>query len=41
VDSVTVDADPASAESAIATIVYRLVATQAQERVSLNVTLAG
>lgn len=41
VDSVTVDADPAAAESAIATIVYRLVATQAQERVSLNVTLAG
>lgn len=41
VERVTVDADPVSAEAALATIVYRLVATQAQERVSLNVTLAG
>jgi phage baseplate assembly protein W len=41
VDAVTVDPDPASAEAAIATIVYRLVATQTQERVSLNVTLAA
>jgi phage baseplate assembly protein W len=41
VDAVTVDADPADPKAAIATIVYRLVATQARERVSLNVTLAG
>ena len=41
VDVVTVEPDPVSAESAIATIVYRLVATQALERVSLSVTLAG
>jgi phage baseplate assembly protein W len=41
VDSVSVDPDPASAEAAIATIVYRLVATQALEQVSLTVTLAG
>lgn len=40
VESVTVDADPASAESAIATVVYKLVATQARERVSLGITLA-
>jgi phage baseplate assembly protein W len=41
VESVDVDADPADAEAAVATIVYRLVATQAQERVSLTVLLAG
>ncbi|HEY6000579.1 MAG TPA: GPW/gp25 family protein [bacterium] len=41
VDSVTVEADPEDAESAIATITYRLVATQVQERVSLSVKLAG
>lgn len=40
VESVTVDPDPASAEAAIATIVYKLVATQARERVSLGITLA-
>lgn len=40
VESVTVDADPADADAAIATIVYKLVATQARERVSLGVTLA-
>lgn len=40
VESVTVDPDPASAEAAIATVVYKLVATQARERVSLGITLA-
>jgi phage baseplate assembly protein W len=41
VESVSVDADPQDREAAIATIVYRLVATQAQERVSLTVLLGG
>ena len=41
VDAVNVDPDQASEESVIATIVYRLVATQSLERVSLSVTLAG
>ena len=41
VESVDVDADADDPEAAIATIVYRLVATQAQERVSLSVLLAG
>ena len=40
VESVSVDPDPTDAEAAIATIVYKLVATQARERVSLNITLA-
>jgi phage baseplate assembly protein W len=41
VESVSVDADAHDPEAAVATIVYRLVATQAQERVSLAVVLAG
>jgi phage baseplate assembly protein W len=41
VESVTVEADAADAQAAIATITYQLVATGAQERVSLSVTLAG
>jgi uncharacterized protein len=41
VESVSVDADPQDREAAVATIVYRLVATQAQERVSLTVLLGG
>ena len=41
VESVSVDADPRDREAAVATIVYRLVATQAQERVSLTVLLGG
>jgi phage baseplate assembly protein W len=41
VDSVAVDVDPADPGAAVVTIVYRLVATQARERVSLNVSLAG
>lgn len=41
VDGVTVDPDPNDPQAAVATIVYRLVATQARERVSLNVNLAS
>ena len=37
VEAVEVQADAADAEAAIATITYRLVATQVQERVSLSV----
>lgn len=40
-DSVDVVVDPADAESAIATISYRLVATQVPQRVNLNVKLGG
>ena len=40
VESVTVEADPADTEAAIATISYKLVATQARERVNLSVTLS-
>jgi hypothetical protein len=40
VESVAVEADADDPEAAIATIAYRLVATQAQERVSLTVLLA-
>jgi hypothetical protein len=41
VDSVTVDPDPANEQAALATIVYRLVATGVSNRVSLSVTLAN
>lgn len=41
VESVEVDADPNDPEASVATIAYRLVATQTQERVSLTVLLAG
>jgi uncharacterized protein len=41
VESVQVDQDPSDREAAIATINYKLVATQAHERVTLNVTLPG
>ena len=41
VESVVVDPDPADPQAAIATITYRLVATQSRERVSLNITLSG
>jgi phage baseplate assembly protein W len=42
VESVDVQPDPADErQAAIATITYRLVATQARERVSLSVSLAG
>jgi uncharacterized protein len=40
-ESVEVEADPQDAKSAIATITYRLVATQARERIDVSVTLAG
>jgi phage baseplate assembly protein W len=39
--SVAVDEDPADPQAAVATITYRLVATQALERVSLSVPLAS
>jgi hypothetical protein len=38
---VEVDQDPADPQSAIATIEYKLVATQVKERVSVNVQLAS
>jgi phage baseplate assembly protein W len=41
IDTVTVDADPSDAQAALATIAYRLVATQALERVTLALTLKG
>jgi phage baseplate assembly protein W len=41
VQSVQVDADPADPESAVATVEYRLVATQAVARLSLSVALGG
>jgi phage baseplate assembly protein W len=41
VQSVNVDPDPSDAQAAIATITYKLVATQSSERVSLNVTFAS
>jgi len=41
VQSVAVDEDPDDAEAATAVVTYRLVATQAVERVSLSVRLAG
>ena len=39
IESVSVEADPSDPEAAIATITYKLVATQTLERVSLNVKL--
>lgn len=41
VESVTVEADPADPEAALATIVYRLVATQQRERITLSVSLGA
>jgi hypothetical protein len=41
IEAVTVDPDPDDAEAVVATLTYRLVATQARERVSLSVKLAG
>ncbi|HWS55324.1 MAG TPA: GPW/gp25 family protein [Pyrinomonadaceae bacterium] len=41
VESVEVEEDPSDPQGAVATITYRLVATRALERVSLNVSLAG
>jgi phage baseplate assembly protein W len=41
VDGVSVEADPEDAQATIATITYKLVATQKRERVSLSVTLSS
>lgn len=41
VETIAVEPDTEDPQAAIATITYRLVATEAVERVSLNVTLAG
>jgi len=41
VQSVVVDPDPVDPQAALATITYKLVTTQAVERVTLNLTLAG
>jgi phage baseplate assembly protein W len=41
VQSVEVDEDPTDPQAAIATITYKLVATQIRERVSLTLTLSG
>ena len=41
VESVEVEPDPVDPQAAIATITYKLVATQARERVNLSVTLAA
>ena len=41
VESVTVELDPADPQAAIASITYKLVATQAREQVRLSVALAG
>lgn len=41
VEQVTVEEDPADPQSAVATITYKLVATQARERLRLAVTLSG
>lgn len=41
VESVTVEADVSDAKAAVATITYRLVATQSVERVSLTVPVTG
>ena len=41
VESVVVSEDPDDPQAAVATVTYTPVATQAQERVSLSLTLAG
>lgn len=41
VESVVVEADPAGPELAIATIHYKLVATQGRERVAVTLSLGG
>jgi phage baseplate assembly protein W len=41
VESVDVDAEPDDPQAAVATVTYKLVATQTRERVSLNVRLAA
>lgn len=41
IETVAVDPDPADAQGAVATIAFRLIATQALERVTLALTLKG
>jgi phage baseplate assembly protein W len=41
VESVRVDADPEYPEAALATILYRLIATQQRERLTLSVSLGA
>lgn len=41
IDSVDVEPDPQDLEAALATIVYRLVATQASERVTVSVSVGA
>ncbi|HEX5705799.1 MAG TPA: GPW/gp25 family protein [Pyrinomonadaceae bacterium] len=41
VEAVTVEEDPTDTQAAVATITYKLVATQTRERVTLGVALAG
>jgi len=41
ITSVEVEPDPSDTQAAIATIQYRLVATQVKERLSIGVSLAG
>lgn len=41
VESVTVEEDPGDPRTAVATITYRLVATQSRERVTFNISLAA
>jgi phage baseplate assembly protein W len=41
VESVEVEADPDDAQAAIATITYKLVATQVRERINVSVALQG
>jgi phage baseplate assembly protein W len=41
VESVAVEPDPVDPQAAVATIAYKLVATQARERVSITVALTG
>jgi phage baseplate assembly protein W len=41
VESVQVETDPDDAEAAIATILYRLIATQQRERLTLSVSLGA
>jgi phage baseplate assembly protein W len=41
IESVDVEADPGDAEGAVATIAYKLVATQVRERITVAVALAA
>ena len=41
VESIDVEPEPNDPQAVVATITYKLIATQVRERVALNVTLAG